>query len=252
MPTDVFLSAPNQKSRFNVSSFITQIRSKLQLTSSNRITDTDIINWLGEASDEIAIATHWYRTQSYLSVTAGTKEYDLPANCLMIEECWWDVLRRKLIPLTPPDLEGLAFYAPDWRFAADGIPVYYYVNSNSALGFHPTPNATTSNAAFIVYTSIPARPASTSDFVYHPPGCEMACIDYCCWQSDLKDLYGEGQKRAPIHEKAWLDGLERVKRQIEALYSDDLTIFGEYATPLTTRWRPRSDWENGQAIPAPS
>jgi len=251
MPTDVTITSPNQHSRYNVAQFKTNVRANMQLTGSNRVADSDIVTWLNEAQDEIAIETHWYRTSTYVSAVLGTKEYDLPQDLLGVEEVWWDPLQRRLIPMTPEDLEGLAFYSPDWRYAPQGIPIYYYINVNSALGMHPTPNANTSNAIFIVYSRLPAQVSGDTDFIYAPPNSERAVVNYACWRGSLKDATGEGQKRLQEFRAAWMEDLSKIKRQVEGQFEDDMCVIGEFGTMRSRRWGPRTDWENGAPIVAP-
>lgn len=251
MPTDTLITAPVQKSRYTVATFITNVRDALQLQSSNRVTDANIQNWLNEASDIIARETHWYRTSSYVSVVAATKEYDLPTGCMTVEEAWWDPTQKRLMPMTPADLEGLAFYSPNWRYTTDAVPIYYYVNVNSALGLHPTPNTTTSNALFLVYTALPPHNSATTDYMYHPVGCEVDLTHYACWKASIRDASGEGQKRMGEFEKLWMQGLMRVKRQVEALFEEDMTVIGEFGEMRNRRGWPFADWQLGVPITGP-
>lgn len=223
----------------------------LALSTTNRITNTDILAWCNQAQDLIALETHWYRTSSYIDAVAGTKEYDLPSDLLAVEEVWWDPLLRRLIPMTPEGLEGLAFYSPDWRYAPQGIPIYYYLQVNSSLGMHPTPVASTTAAIFLVYSKYPAQATLTTDYIYAPPGCEKAVQDYACWKACLKDIYGEGEKRVQLYKQAWEQELARIKKQVEATFTDDMCVIGEFGTMRTRRWGPRTDWENGSPIVAP-
>lgn len=214
------------------------------------MTDADLLEWLNEAQDEIAAETHWYRTSSSISVVSGTKEYNIPDGVLSIEEVWWNPLSRKLIALTPEDLQGLALYSPDWRYASNGTPIYYYVNVASAIGLHPTPDASTASAVFLTYSSLPARATAGGDYLYHPTGGEKACIDYACWKASVKDATGEGAKRQDTFRASWVERLNKIKRQVEALYGEDMTVIGEFGTSGGRGYRVRSDWENGTAITA--
>ncbi len=252
MPTDVIITAPVQKSRFQVSEFYTQVRSNCNLRSSNRVADSEILAWLNEAQDEIAQETHWYRTSTSISIVQGTKEYDLPASpaCLTVEEVWYNPTQKRLLPMTPEDLENLAFYAPTWRYSSQGTPVYFYINVNSAIGLHPTPDTTTASALFVVYTGLPPHASSGTDYIYHPAGNERAIINYACWRASLKDAVGEGGKRMDYFRNAWEQGLAKVKRQVEALFEDDMTVFGQYGSTTNRGYSPRSDWEDGSHITA--
>lgn len=251
MPSDTIITSPSQPSRFNVTTFTDQVRAGCALRSSNRVTDADILIWLNEAQDEIAQETHTYRTSTSINSVDGTKEYNLPTSCLSIEEVWWNPDERRLIPMTPGDLESLYMSSPNWRYASKGTPTYYYVQVNSALGLHPTPDASTSNAIFVVYTGLPPRATSGSDLLWHPPGHERTIAHYACWKASLKDAPGEGGKRGDQFRAAYVEGLNKIKRQVEALYEENMTVFGEYATPRGRRAFPRNDWEDGTPIPAP-
>lgn len=251
MPTDVLITAPTQTSRFTVSTFYDRVRGDTALRSSNRVTDADILAWLNEACDEIAQETHWYRTSTSINSVSGTKEYNLPTSCLSVEEVWWNPDSRKLIPMSPGDLEGLYFSSPNWRYAAIGTPTYYYVQVNSALGLHPTPDSSTASAIFVTFTGLPPRATSSSDSLYHPAGHERTVIAYACWKASLKDAVGEGSKREQQFRAHWVEGLAKCKRQVEALYEEQMTVYGEYASQKGRGW-PKTDWENGTPIPAPS
>lgn len=251
MPTDVLITAPAQKSRYTVATFITNVRDALQLQGSNRVTDANIQNWLNEAQDIIATETHWYRTSSYISTVAATKEYDLPSSCMTVEEAWWDPNQRRLMPMTPADLEGLAFYSPNWRYTTDATPIYYYVNVNSAIGLHPTPNANGTNALFLVYTALPPHASTTSDYQYIPVGGERALTHYACFKASIRDAVGEGQKRLASFQALWQQDLQAMKRQVEALYEEDMTVIGEFGEMRNRRGWPFADWQLGVPITGP-
>lgn len=253
MPTDTIITAPVQRSRYQVSTFYTNVRSNCNLRSSNRVADSEILEWLNEAQDELALETHWYRTSTSINVAAGTKEYDLPASpaCITVEEVWYNPTSKRLWPITPDDLENLFFYAPNWRYASRGEPVYFYINVNSALGLHPTPDTTTSSALFVVYTGLPPRATGGTDYLFHPAGHERTLVNYACWKASLKDAVGEGGKRMDQFRAAWVEGLNKCKRQVEALFEDDMTVFGEYGTSTSKGYQPRADWEDGSPILAP-
>src|SRR5688572_16083806 len=152
MPTDVLITAPVQRSRYQISQFYTNVRARLQLTGSNRISDAQILTFLNEGQDELAQETHWYRSSSSINSVSGTKEYDIPTDVIGIEEVWWNPLERRLWPMTPETIDGLYLTASDWRYASNGTPSYYYVNMNSAIGLHPTPDESTASAIFVVYS----------------------------------------------------------------------------------------------------
>lgn len=254
MPTDVIITAPTVKSRFTVSTFYDSVRAGCALRSSNRVTDADILIWLNEACDEIAQETHWYRTSTSINSVSGTKEYDLPTSpaCISVEEVWWNPDERALVPMTPGELDGLYMSSPNWRYASNGTPTYYYVQVNSAIGLHPTPDASTASAIFVVYTGLPPRATASSDYLYHPAGHERTVIHYACWKASLKDAAGEGGKRGDTFRAAYVEGLNKCKRQVEALYEENMTVFGEYGTQRGRTKFPKADWEDGTAIPAPS
>lgn len=229
------------------------MRGDCALRGSNRVTDTDILAWLNEAQDEIAMETHWYRTSKYITQTQGVKEYDLPVSprCITIEELWLDDVQRKLIQMSTEDIAGLSFYSPTWRYNSTGTPIYYYINVNSAFGVHPTPDTTTTNNFFIVYTALPARATLSTDYIYHPAGHEKTVIAYACWKASLKDAVGEGEKRMNIFRAAYVEGLSRCKKEVEGLGQEMMTVIGEYGTPPHGRWSPRPDWIDGSPILAP-
>lgn len=254
MPTDTLITAPVQKSRYTVTTFYDRVRGDCALRGSNRVTDTDILAWLNEAQDEIAIETHWYRTSKYITQTINVKEYDLPVSprCITIEELWLDDTQRKLVPVNINDIAGMSFYSPTWRYNSTGVPVYYYLMTNSAFGLHPTPDTTTSNNLFMVYTALPAAMTTGTDYVYHPAGHEKTVLAYACWKASLKDAVGEGEKRMNIFRAAYVEGLAKCKREIEGLGQEMMTVVGEYGTPPGGGYCPRPDWYDGSPIIAPS
>jgi hypothetical protein len=253
MPTDTVITAPVQKSQFTVTTFYDRVRGDCALRGSNRVTDVDILAWLNEAQDEIAIETHWYRTSKYLTQTINVKEYDLPVSprCITIEEIWIDDIQRQLIHMSTQDISGMSFYAPTWRYNSAGTPIYYYLQTNSAFGLHPTPDTTTSNNIFVVYTAIPARATASGDYLYHPAGHEKTIIAYACWKASLKDAIGEGEKRMNIFRAAYVEGIKKCKAEIEGLGQEAMTVVGEYGSTMNGRGLIRPDWYDGTPIPAP-
>jgi hypothetical protein len=252
MPADTIITAPTQTSRFTVATFYDQVRGNCALRGSNRVTDADILAALNEACDEIAQETHWYRTSTSITATDGVKEYNLPTGCITVEEVWWNPLSKRLFPISPAELEDLHGSTPNWRYASEGTPTHYYIQINSALGVHPTPDATTASAIFVVFTGLPPRATASGDSLYHPAGHERTVINYACWKVSLKDAAGEGSKRMDTFRAAYVEGLNKCKRQVEALFEEGMTVYGEYGTPRGGRGFPRFDWEDGSSIPAPS
>lgn len=101
-------------------------------------------------------------------LTSGTKQYDLPANIVKVWEAYYQMSADASgwTLLQPTSLQQLAAYDSGWRaWNITSTPMEYYittaVNGNSSkdqIGFHPTPNTTSSGGypAVILYCTVHA------------------------------------------------------------------------------------------------
>src|SRR5213593_2536538 len=109
-------------SRFTQTQLIDRVRGDLGLRTSNFLTDAEIALWAIEASDIASRESKWYHTSTTVNSVAGTKEMDLPANCIAIEEVNYSTsgTAGTHLPLQRLTLSDLYSQDPYWRSSSTG------------------------------------------------------------------------------------------------------------------------------------
>ena len=204
---------------------IDRVRGDLGLRGSDRITDTDVTEWLNEGQAEIARLLRWYRTSFTTGSTSGTKEYALPipvaGRCIQIEEVIYN--DEQLLPTTLEELQRI-----DWNYrqAGTGTPDYYYLRGNTGFGLHVTPDTTDTDNLLVIYVGLPPRVTAPLDFMYVVHGGQQALIIYAKKLASEKDKYGEGQRGVALYEAQWQAALASLKRQVDQVSERQAVVMG--------------------------
>lgn len=85
-----------------------------------------------------------------ISLTASTKEYALTEGIMQVDYVQYRTAAGTAVKLAEMGIEDMNKVVADWRSAAAGTPTQFYLTANSTnggasmIGFHPTPDTTTS------------------------------------------------------------------------------------------------------------
>lgn len=209
------------------------VKGELGLRSSNLLLAADLTQWGVEANSIIARETLWAKTSAYVNAVASTKEYDLPTNCIAIEEVLHSTsgTAGTHLPLQQVTLADLYSRDPYWRQEATGTPLLYYVRGASVYGLHPTPGTNVTNGIQVIYAYIPTPPASGSATYSVPYGNGQAILCYMKWRASLKDISGEGRLRVELYQREWLQALQELKESVVDLDEAGSCVMGADSSP---------------------
>ncbi len=214
-----------QRSRLTMKQLRDRVKGDLGLRSSNLIQDEDIDAWGVDAQTEIAEITHWYRTSTSVSSTADTALYDLPTDCLALEEVWHNDL-----PLCPIRLVDFYRTHPNWRQDDSGTPTHWYVRGMTAYGLHPAPDATVANAIDLFYTALPPTPTLNTDTYYIPTALSEALVCYCKMRASEKDATGEGGRRFELYRNEWEQWKRKAMELVGSVSEGEVTVVGGFGS----------------------
>lgn len=138
-----------------MASTATEVIAKFRRTYPNCST-TDASGLLQDALYNIYTLLQLRNTEIQVSLTAGTREYDLDVNAANILSARYEVNATSTTwsRLEATNTDELDAHEPNWRgYSVNSVPTRYYVtsavNSDSAkqvIGFLPRPDTTTTNS----------------------------------------------------------------------------------------------------------
>lgn len=232
-----------QKSRLTVKQLRDRVRGDLGMRSNALLTDEDIDAWALAWQTECAVITHWYRTSTTTGTTSGTALYDLPSDCIALEE-----VRHDDLPLY--QVRVVDFYRdnPNWRQDANGTPRLWYLRGHTAYGLYPIPDTTDSDALVLYYTAIPPALTLNSDTYYIPTALEESLIDYCKLMASEKDASGEGARRIELYTRRVEEWRRKVAAYVDNLAEGVATVVGSFGSGTDVDW-----WDDAAArvLPEP-
>ena len=91
-----------------------------------------------------------HSSPTQISLTANTKEYSLTEEIMQVDYVHYRTSSSVATKLAEMGVEELNKIVADWRSAAAGTPTQFYLTANatnggaSMIGFHPTPDTSTS------------------------------------------------------------------------------------------------------------
>lgn len=232
-----------QTTSFTATTLLDQINGDLGLRGSNLYTLADVHFWVERVIREATQQTHWYQVTDTVDATSGTKEYDLPTNCISLI-----AIAHDSIPLDQISYEDLLVFDPFWRQQTSGTPYAWYLRGMTAYGLHPTPGTTITGGIQRIYSAIPTQPSGDATAFNFPLASEALIVAYCLYRAALKDRSGEGGRVVGVYQQEYLAEMERFIRQVNAASDSELLVVG--AETSIGDWR--YDRQSQQIVPAPS
>lgn len=108
-------------------------------------TDTRALSDLQSIDDELTRKYRLIWSRENITLTADTKEYALPSNTNKVYACTYQHSATDASRLDAKHVDYYDEYEDDWRELGSGRPLGYYVDLvNGNIGFHPTPDTSTS------------------------------------------------------------------------------------------------------------
>lgn len=229
-----------QKTRLSVKTLRDRVRSDIGMRANALILDEDIDAWALAWQTEVAATTHWYRATDAVNTTASTALYDLPTDCIALEEVWHNDLPLQLVRLVD--------FHPNWRNDDAGTPTHYYLRGTTAYGLYPTPDTTATDVVDLYYTAFPASPTLNTDFYSLPTALEESLVDYCKLMASEKDASGEGARRIELYTRRVEGWRQKVMAYVGNVSEGELTVVGGGGS---SSWGDLGDIIATRTIPAP-
>ena len=201
------------------------------MRSNALLTDEDIDAWGLAWQTELAVLTHWYRTSDLVNTTSGTALYDLPLDCIALEE-----VRHNDLPLNQVRLVDFYRDNPNWRQDANGTPTLWYLRGTTAYGLYPTPDTTATDEVELIYTAIPPALTLNTDTYYIPTALEESLVDYCKLMASEKDASGEGARRIDLYARRVEEWRRKAMAYVDSLAEGTFTVVGSFGTENVGDW----------------
>jgi len=114
--------------------YLTNVRSKLDETTSGQWSDTELRGWINEAARDIARRTETLQTYEEINVTANTQEYTLNDGCLRVHRVEWrPTASSNVYPLEYRDFNSMDAVWWSSQTTSKGYPTFY-----TMWGYPPT------------------------------------------------------------------------------------------------------------------
>jgi hypothetical protein len=231
-----------QKSRLSVKQLRDRVRGDLGMRSSALLTDEDIDSWGLAWQTEFAETTHWYRTSDLVNTTANLSVYDLPLDCISLEE-----VRHNDLPLQKVRLVDFYRDNPNWRQDAPGTPRLWYLRGATGYGLYPTPAATATDEVELIYTAFPPALTLNTDFYYLPTAMEESLVDFCKLMASVKDASGEGARRIDMYARQVEMWRQKAAAFVDSVDEGSYTVVGGDSSGRGQAWWDITD----RVIPEP-
>lgn len=186
----------------------TRVRVRIDEPSARFWADTDLNQWINEASRDIARRTETLQDVAYIDSVSGTQQYTLTSSTLRVYRVEWS---RNGVPTgsTIMPLEYKDFGSMDsvWWTAqrtSRGDPFWYTLwgfPPSLGLAVYPTPDVTVTQAFKVFYYRLPITAASDSDLVEVTDGWKDLIDDYCEFSALRKDSDPRWQDAKQLYEQ---------------------------------------------------
>lgn len=186
---------------------ITSIRDRLDETIPTFWSDAQICRWINEALLDVARRTETIQDRDDVSVSAGTREYSLPTDCLRV----YRVEFRATGASEAYPLEFRQFNAMDaiWGTSQEittGMPVLYTIwgySPSNKIVLYPVPAVAGSIKVFNyrLPAELATNGSAASTTVEIPNGWESLIVDYAEYSALRRDRDPRWQEAKQLYEQ---------------------------------------------------
>ena len=177
------------------------------------IDDATLVLILNEGTLDVGLKGSVLKTNLKFNITADQQEYELrliaPRYLAVDKSGVYFYSGANWKKLYPKTLEWLDENIQNWRDAAAGEPIYYYINSD-ILGFYPKPATSVTSGAWIYYVKRPipmpnSSPGSefpfeeTTEMAQYAPYSDSV-LDYWIWRARRILNFSAGDVQAAKQE----------------------------------------------------
>jgi hypothetical protein len=198
-----------------LTTIITQVLRKFNDDDQQHISQSQILEWINEAIQEISSHGYWV-TSGSLNIVADQTSYDLLTlypTLMDLESVVWASTSAKLIPVSTWDQ-----YVKLLAVTSSSTSPYCYFLQSNTLFIIPTPSTTTASGATLYYSYCPTALDLTSNTdIPLPKSFDTVLQAYC-----LMCAYGR-DRHAPmaadmfrLNKSLWDKGVARLMAQVHA------------------------------------
>jgi hypothetical protein len=182
-----------------VSDVLTSVRSQLYEPSPGFWTDTELMSYLWQAEQEIALNIRCTQAQTAITTVTAQSMYTRPA-AYYIDRLTWDKVKLKKIDFT--DYDALQRVAYGGMYTV-GRSMHYY-EFDDQLGLWPIPSY--SAPIDVYYVAIPSSYTASGNAFTVPVYFHNMIQDYALYRAFAKD---QNQQQATFFKQQWDQGMQR-------------------------------------------
>ena len=160
-----------------VSEIATRVTRQFGDAASIQVDNTDIIRWVNDAQNELALANQLLQTSAATATVVGQQEYIIPPDILTIRS-----VRYKNSKLRALNYNEAEEYIIGLDNAVLGTPKEFWVWANK-ISLYPLPDTALATGLTIFYTRQPQPVALITDLPELPLQYHNAIVQYCLQQA---------------------------------------------------------------------
>jgi hypothetical protein len=172
-----------------LSTALEDVRSRVNETSANFYTDSDLTNWINEGCKDIARRAQCLETMVSVNIFAGTKTILMPTNLYRLHRV--DFTPLGSINTYPQEIRGINEMDSIWGINQNIVSYYpsycfvYGAPPNMTITFFPVPSEP--GITNIFYARVANSVINTTDVLDVPEGWSDAVVVYCEYIAKRKD-----------------------------------------------------------------
>ncbi len=198
--------------------YLTNIRSKLDETTSGQWSDSELRSWINEAARDIARRSETLQSYEEINVTANTQEYTLNDGCLRVYRVEWrPTASSNVYPLEYRDFNSMDAVWWASQTTSKGYPTFYTMwgyPPTLKIVLYPTPSEVGKLKVFFYQTSsdLATDGSAAGSTVQVPAGYEDLLEYYVEFVALRKDRDPRWQEARALYMDALNDMLETTER----------------------------------------
>jgi hypothetical protein len=165
-----------------------------------QVTEDDIIRWINDAQREAVMQNEGLlQTVGYLSTTADTKEYTLPADLFTLHHVYLkDTDTGAYYALRWLPLVQFTEYVDGWDGnSVSAIPLVYTQQQSGQILIYPPPQASVANGVKLVYSRYAEDVVDSSSVLDLPPYFHTYIVNFCLMQAyEMDEDWESAQNKA--------------------------------------------------------
>lgn len=197
---------------------LARVRVRIDEPTSRFWADTDIMQWVNEATRDIARRTESLQASTTITAVAGTQQYTLPNDTLRVYRVEWSrdgATGTTVIPLEYRDFASMDSVWWTSQKSSQGDPYWFTMwgfPPNLKLVLYPIPSTSIAAGITVYYYRLALQVTTGSDLVEVPDGYKDLVDDYCEFSALRKDSDPRWQEAKGLYEQKLQDMLDLTRR----------------------------------------